>query len=385
MKLKSPEQICRFDGKNVFVEVLTSAMHMDKILLNFCQYDTSKAKGSRLESLAIYVDIQQAALLAEDILNGELARKAEKEKQIAASKGSKYPGNVWGIMGGNSETSAKRPDGKAESRQLQIFPGMKQPWVFTASKGPGHSDAKGLIVPEYTTAKADAVIRVPMTNDSIKVFALTLRELHGLWLEVKFKNVINDGAPIPLQTPMFAKFNQEKESPDLIPNETMRLYVDSLTIDKLAIGFEIGTQGMLKCYLDILTAQLWAQDILSGRVAKLASKKITEPVLHYMGGKAKPAVISRQVKIYGTEDGFIIEALSGPGKLNETGLIVPCYDDSTAKEKHRIFLTPDSFRVFAISIQNLGRLWTVQKFGPVIQGPIDRKRQEILDAIKEKK
>ena len=69
---------------------------------------------------------------------------------------------------------------------------------------------------------------------------------------------------------------------------------------------------MLKCYLDILTAQLWAQDILSGRVAKLASKKITEPVLHYMGGKVKPAVISRQVKIYGTEDGFIIEALSGP-------------------------------------------------------------------------
>lgn len=44
-KETSIHQIIRFDGKNVFVEVMDSAFEIGKVMMNFAEYDLSKPKG----------------------------------------------------------------------------------------------------------------------------------------------------------------------------------------------------------------------------------------------------------------------------------------------------------------------------------------------------
>ena len=44
MKRKNKNQIIRFDGKNVFMEVMNSAFEIGKVQINFVEYDLTLEK-----------------------------------------------------------------------------------------------------------------------------------------------------------------------------------------------------------------------------------------------------------------------------------------------------------------------------------------------------
>ena len=191
--IKSPGQVVRFDGVKVFAELMYSGIAIDRAEINFCQYDKSASKGSRMSNtIRIYLEMSKAAALADEILSGRLAKKARESRDKAEAKGSRYPEAVYNVMGGSKADKVQRQDGKAESRQFKIFPGNKLPWIIMAEKGPGHENEKGLIVPDYTTGRGtDAVIRIPMTDENLYSFALHLKSLFELWTLEKFGNVNN--------------------------------------------------------------------------------------------------------------------------------------------------------------------------------------------------
>ena len=177
---KNPAQIIRLDGKDCFFEVMNTGFEIDKVLINFVQYDTSKEKNSRITAqIPIYIDISKFLVLAQDILSGKMAGLAKKAKDDAESRGSKYASHIYADMGGVSarvlESRGKsRPDGKSLSRQLKITPGAKMPWLLSAEMGVGEEDERGLIVPRYGT-KPEQRVQVPLTDDDFKRFALTVK------------------------------------------------------------------------------------------------------------------------------------------------------------------------------------------------------------------
>ena len=129
-----------------------------KVLFSFVKFDEKTKKS--LESMDVYMDMDDALLFANDVLNGRIATLAAEEK----AKGAAFPRAVWSTkLGGINEEKAKerglRDDGKAISRLFNLAPGARQPFVFTAEQRPGTSDEKGLIQPEYK-GKPEVQIRV---------------------------------------------------------------------------------------------------------------------------------------------------------------------------------------------------------------------------------
>lgn len=77
---KNKNQIIRFDGRNVFIEVMNTAFEIGKVQINFVEYDITFEKNSRQkQNISIYIDIEKFLVLANDILTGRmftLARQA---------------------------------------------------------------------------------------------------------------------------------------------------------------------------------------------------------------------------------------------------------------------------------------------------------------------
>lgn len=407
-RIVSPSQVIRFDGNKVFVEMMADALQNNKVFLNFCEYDKSAAKGSRMKkSVSIYLDIHGAGLFAEDILSGRMQKLAEEKRAEAAQKGSKYPGPVWISMGGTNPVDAGRKDNKAESRQFKLVPGSTKPWIITAEKGPGHLSETGLIVPEYTTGNgAEAVIRVPMTDDDLKRMGLILRNLYSLWLLEKYGEINGfDAASLAAynkpgeKTAKVTSFSQESEKAELslTPSLQMSFSVASLPINRMVFEFSTDSKAApsedktkLAIYMEVSRAQVLASDILSGRLAKIgamqAKKNTYEPLYHELGGTHKGETItSRQMKIFRTSDPnlWIIQAVCGPGHLSQTGLIVPDYSDEKAEKCYRLCVTSAELKRFAIVIQNAATLWMFKKFGPIVHDGFARKRKEIEEQIAE--
>lgn len=413
--IKSPGQVVRYDGTKVFAELMCNGIAIDRVEINFCQYDKTAEKGSRMgNTVRIFLEMSKAAVLAEEILSGRLAKKAKVSREKAAAKGSNYPDAVYGVMGGSKADKVKREDGKAESRQFKIFPGNKLPWILMAEKGPGHENDKGLIVPDYTTGRGtDAVIRIPMTDESLYGFALHLKSLFELWTLEKFGNVHNfdpstlkgyDSVTQCKRTSLYAHFKQDEEAVNtegtmLNKGVRMSMRVSALPIDKLQLEitssdwtvYPVNDTEMLTVFMDISRAGVMAMDILSGRIAKLAAqlKKSgkNEPAYISLGGSNKDGKItSRQFKILAgntpdTDGKWIIQVESGPGHLSDTGLFVPDYNENTADKVHKLCLDSDELKRFALCIQQLMSLWTIKKYGPVIQPAIDRRRKATEDEI----
>lgn len=171
------QQIVRFDGKNVFVEVLNSMIDKGKLVLNFVQYDTSQDTGGRQkENLNFFIDLDDFLVLAQDIKSGKLAKMRELEKQIAKKADSKYCKHVYSLLGGVSATnlakrSQERSDKMSLSRQFKLTPGSTQPWMLSCEHGPGEEDDKGLIVPK---GRPESIVRVALTDDSLKKLAIAV-------------------------------------------------------------------------------------------------------------------------------------------------------------------------------------------------------------------
>lgn len=161
-------QIIRLDGKNCFVEIMSGQFHKGKVILNFEQYDETKAKGERtVARITYYMPFEKFLQLEQDVMSGKLAKLAEKEKAT-----NKYPNAVYTDLTGTSAELLKRnnqarPDGNSESRQLKLIPGLKADFMLQAEKGAGEKSATGIIKPLYGN-KPEQKVAIPMSGDDLK-------------------------------------------------------------------------------------------------------------------------------------------------------------------------------------------------------------------------
>lgn len=178
MREKNPQQIIRFDGKNVFMEVMNSAFSIGKVQINFIEYDATAQKNSRQKkNIPIYIDMDKFLLLTHDILSGRMARLAQEAQQAKKEGGYKYAKEIYQDLGGVSAENLKkrgkaRPDGLSMSRQFKITPGDKIPWILSGEIGAGKEDDKGLIVPQ---GRPEETVRVALSDDDFKKMAIVLQ------------------------------------------------------------------------------------------------------------------------------------------------------------------------------------------------------------------
>ncbi|MFF2531459.1 hypothetical protein ACFVS2_21365 [Brevibacillus sp. NPDC058079] len=199
---KSPEQIIRLDGKNVFLEVMNSAFGIGKIQINFQEYDASQEKGNRIKKdISIFFSADKFLVLANDLLSGRLTALAKKSKEDALKlqednkkKGidrKVYAKEIYMDQGGTSAArlAAKdksRPDGKSEARLLKITPGESMPWLMVAELGPGEENEKGLIIPKFVNNRPEKQIRVPFTDDDFKRLVLIVKAHYEAFLSAQY-------------------------------------------------------------------------------------------------------------------------------------------------------------------------------------------------------
>ncbi len=183
-KEASLNQIIRFDGRNVFFEVLDNAFGINKIMLAFKEYDLSKPRGERfVNEITIYMDIAEFETLAYNIMYRIIDRDAMKAREAQKQGGYKFCKEVYLDMGGTFLESLalrgqSRADNKDESRVFRITPGEKTPWVLSAEKGAGKRTETGLIAPD---GKPDSIIRVPMSDKDFRKFAVVVNNEIQAW------------------------------------------------------------------------------------------------------------------------------------------------------------------------------------------------------------
>lgn len=185
VKEVSVNQIIRFDGRNVFIEVMDSAFKIGKVVMNFKEYDLSKPQGQRFtKEVTIYMDIDEFETLAHDIKFRYIDKVANNARQQQKLGGYKYCKEIYVDIGGTTkENLAKRDkareDNKDESRQFKITPGDKMPWILSAEKGAGKRvEETGLIAPD---GKPDVIIRVPLSDKDFRKFAIIVDNEIQAW------------------------------------------------------------------------------------------------------------------------------------------------------------------------------------------------------------
>lgn len=164
-------QIIKNSGKDCFVEVLNESFNKNKVVLNFQQFDESKAKGQRTTSkVKIYMPFSEFRVLANDVLSGRIMKLAEQNKDNPYAK-------LFESLTGTSaeileQIKQPRPDGKSESRQFKIIPSNKDMHVrLQAEKGMGEENEKGLIMPRYGT-KPEERVTVLISYADLKALVL---------------------------------------------------------------------------------------------------------------------------------------------------------------------------------------------------------------------
>lgn len=143
-------------SSNTFLKVKANLFKSEKVMFSF----VDKSNPQNIRSIDCFLTFGEALLLAE-AAKGTLLKKCAAEK----AKGNQYPAESYtSPFGGVNEVACKkrklRNDGKALSRYFKIGAGSKSEIIFTAESRAGHSNDKGLIVPEK--GKAELTIRVPM-------------------------------------------------------------------------------------------------------------------------------------------------------------------------------------------------------------------------------
>ena len=179
-------EFAEINTKNSFMKVKANTFGIGKVLFSFVKFDDKTLKS--LESMDVFMDMDDALLLANDILSGRIATLAATEK----AKGQKYPAAIWSSkLGGINEEKVKtrglRDDGKAISRVFNLAPGSIQPFVFTAEQRPGHTDDKGLIQPEYK-GRPEVQIRAACSADDLKKLAIAIQSHINAYRAAQYAN-----------------------------------------------------------------------------------------------------------------------------------------------------------------------------------------------------
>lgn len=183
-KEKNLDQIIRFDGKNVFMEVLDSMFDKGKVILAFKEYDLSLPQGNRFtKEITIFIDIDEFETLAHDIKFRFIDRLASIARKQQQEGDYKYCKHIYADMGGTSHEALvsrkqARPDNKPESRIFKITPGDKMPWILSAEKGAGKKLDTGLIAPD---GKPEVIIRVPLSDNDFRKFAIVVDNEIQAW------------------------------------------------------------------------------------------------------------------------------------------------------------------------------------------------------------
>ena len=225
-KSTKPNQIIRMDGKNLFLEILNSSFEIDRVHLNFVQYDQAQATGSRIvANIPIYLEFAEFLALSEDVIMGFLQAKAAAiAAEAAATK--QYPKPAFIAMGGTSakvlaKRGQTRSDGMSESRQFKITSGTKYPFLLTAESGAGKEDERGLIVPAFG-AKPDKRIMLGMSAEDLKALCMigklhmqsyiTFQYMTGAWNAMRPPKQERDGH-YPEAPPEYGSRSTETVSP----------------------------------------------------------------------------------------------------------------------------------------------------------------------------
>lgn len=193
------EQVYRLDGKNCFVENILNGLPYDKVLLNFCQYDKSAAKGQRRRGeVGIFMDIYEAQVFSRDIMSGRIAQLGRASQEKAKREGKKYADAVFESQGGTP--AKKTPNGIAIARSFTLSPGASQPWVLCARQGKAHETSEGLIVMDGVP---ETTIRVPASSAKLKEFALSIETVVRIWEQLRY---------VPIAAPMVQAAQDRRRS-----------------------------------------------------------------------------------------------------------------------------------------------------------------------------
>lgn len=145
-------------GNNTRLELKNGMFGKGKLAILLQKLDDH---NKQLASMILYIDLPKALVMANDIISGRFARLAKDPSQITS---------VFKDMGGQPPERAKRRDGKALYRELEIQKGRL--WIFKGVTGPGKVTDTGGFAPD---GKAETMISVGMDNDTIKMIALMIQ------------------------------------------------------------------------------------------------------------------------------------------------------------------------------------------------------------------
>ena len=158
------QQIIRLDGKSKFVEALSSGFDINKVVLNFVEYDDSRKAGDRIvNSVMIYMDFDKFRVFAQDMISGRFAKLAKDKKGAIYQDLTGTPAEKL------KEYGRERKDGKAESRKFSIAPSSKG-FFITGESGPGEKTDTGLIKP---AGKSEVRVSIPIDAEQAKALVLS--------------------------------------------------------------------------------------------------------------------------------------------------------------------------------------------------------------------
>ena len=168
-------EITSINNLSSFVKAKANSFGIERLQLSFVNYDSETKKLSH--SLDCFLKFDEALYLCNMILQQQLARLNKKERERCKQTGEKYCKAIFtSTLGGIHEEKVRRKnlrsDGKAISRHFTISPGLKQDYVITCLQGAGHSNEKGLIVPD---GNPDITIRVACSSSDLRKFALMIK------------------------------------------------------------------------------------------------------------------------------------------------------------------------------------------------------------------
>ena len=168
-------EITSINNLSSFVKAKANSFGIERLQLSFVNYDSETKKLSH--SIDCFLKFDEALDLCNMILQQHLARLKKTVRERCKQTGEKYCKAIFtSTLGGIHEEKVRRKnlrsDGKAISRHFTISPGLKQDYVITCLQGAGHSNEKGLIVPD---GNPDITIRVACSSSDLRKFALMIK------------------------------------------------------------------------------------------------------------------------------------------------------------------------------------------------------------------
>lgn len=215
---KNINQIVRKDGKNCFVEIMSTGFEIEKVLLNFYNYDMSQpANYRRSPGISIYLSFDEFYRICYDAtVNYRLVKLLNDSLTKMKETGAKYAEPISLYIGGRTAEALQaagraRPDGMSLSRQLQIVRGTKYPIILQALSGPGQKNEKGLIVPRYNFTNAEEIVKIPLTQDAFEEMLLVTKAHIDAYISAKYTyRLMNPGKELP--TGIFKYEDQNNKS-----------------------------------------------------------------------------------------------------------------------------------------------------------------------------